>query len=129
MSDAKAPKAESKASKDPVQFHVKPNNQSPPSELATAGLSELAQLARQAFEDKRRKQSLALSNAILKIDPENKEALVIQSWVRSDLQKDLTLARTVADEAAAKNSRALYERAEMLFRTVLNIDPENEEAR
>ena len=73
--------------KNPFQT-AKPIGNETDDDSVHAGLAELGQLARQAFEEKRRKQSLALTNAILKIDPENKEAFVVQSWVRADLQQE-----------------------------------------
>jgi hypothetical protein len=41
----------------------------PADESTHAGLSELVALAKQAFEENRRKGCLALTSAILKIDP------------------------------------------------------------
>jgi hypothetical protein len=98
------------------------------SDSVDAGLSELVQMARQSFEDKRRTQALALTRAILKIDPENREALVIQSWVRNDLQKQLTNARARVAEAHKEKSLDLYDQAERLLRGILNADPQSEEA-
>ncbi len=116
-------------SKDAPDGPLKPVKNLPQNETADAGLAELAQLARQSFEGKRRKQSLALTRAILKIDPENKEALVIQSWVRDDLQKQLRSARARVAEAHQEKSLDLYDQAEGLLRGILNVDPQNEEAR
>jgi hypothetical protein len=120
------PKGET--SKDPVQFPAKPPN--PQSDdSVNSGLSELTQLARQAFEDKRRKQCLGLTGAILKIDPENKEALVLQSWLRASLQKEMDTARTLLLEARESKSLPLYDRAERSLRGVLGVDGENAEAK
>ena len=94
-----------------------------------AGLSELVQMARQAFEERRRKQSLVLATAILKIDPENREALVIQSWVSEDLKKDLDNAALQIEEARRENTLGLWDRAERLVRGTLAVDPDNEEAK
>ena len=94
-----------------------------------AGLSELVQMARQAFEERRRKQSLVLATAILKIDPENREALVIQSWVSEDLKKDLDNAAIQIEEARRENTLGLWDRAERLVRGTLAVDPDNEEAK
>jgi len=116
-------------SKDPVHFKVKVSSGPSRDETVIAGLSELGQLARNAFEDKRRKQCLALTTAILKIDPENKEALVIQAWVREDLIKDVTSARQQVEEARLENSLPLWDRAERLLRGVINVDPDHEEAK
>ena len=69
-------------------------------------------MARQAFEEKRRKQSLVLATAILKIDPENREALVIESWVSEDLKKDLDNAAIQVEEARRENALGLWDRAE-----------------
>jgi hypothetical protein len=117
------------ASKDPVHFKVKVSSGPSRDETVVAGLSELGQLARNAFEDKRRKQCLALTTAILKIDPENKEALVIQAWVREDLIKDVTNAKQQVEEARLENSLPLWDRAERLLRGVINVDPDHEEAK
>jgi hypothetical protein len=95
----------------------------------TKGLADLATLARQAFEEKRRKESLALARAILKIDPDNQEAQVMERWIRLDLGQNLEIARTVARDAYLKSSFPLYERAETMVRAVLDVDPDHEEAR
>jgi hypothetical protein len=112
-----------------VHFKVKVSSGPSRDETVVAGLSELGQLARNAFEDKRRKQCLALTTAILKIDPENKEALVIQAWVREDLVKDVSSARQQVEEARRENSLGLWDRAERLLRGVINVDPDHEEAK
>jgi hypothetical protein len=115
-------------SKNGLADSLKPDDNLSGNDSVDAGVSELVQLARQSFEDKRRKQSLAITKAILKIDPENKEAFVIQSWVRDDLQKQIKSARTRVTEARRENSLDLYDQAERLLRAVLNVDPESEEA-
>jgi len=121
--------SESTKAPNPVQFRAKAANASQDDNAVNAGLAELAQLARQAFEEKRRKQSLALASAILKIDPEHAEGLVIQNWVRGDLQKDVEHARSLIEEAKLKNGLALYDRAEAALRAVLNVDPDDEQAK
>jgi hypothetical protein len=93
------------------------------------GLSELGHLARRAFEEKRRKNCVALTNAMLKIDPNNREALVIQSWINSDLGNDVDRARKLLGEARARNSLASYDRVEVVLHGILNVDPENEQAK
>src|SRR4026208_467788 len=119
----------SAASNDPFHFPAKPVGSGAQPDTFNVGLTELAQLARQAFEEKRRKQSLALANAILKIDPDDKQAEVSRSWLQADLQNDLRTASALADEARTKNNPAFYERAEVSLRTILNIDSEHEQAR
>jgi hypothetical protein len=93
------------------------------------GLSELSVLARRAFEERRRKQCLALTSAILKIDPNHKEALVIQAWVRADLEQDVEKARMLVEEAQARNTLASYDRAEVAVRAIISMEPDNEEAK
>src|SRR5262245_40684001 len=119
----------SAASRDSFHFPAKPAANATQPDSFNVGLTELAQLARQAFEEKRRKQSLALANAILKIDPEDKQAVVIRSWIEADLQNDLKTANALAEEARGKNNPAFYERAEVSLRTILNIDADNEPAK
>src|SRR5215510_2790088 len=119
----------SAASRDSFDLPAKPAANATQPDSFNVGLTELAQLARQAFEEKRRKQSLALANAILKIDPEDKQAVVIRSWIEADLQNDLRTASALAEEARAKNNPAFYDRAEVSLRTILNIDAENEPAK
>lgn len=89
---------------------------------------ELATLARQAFQEKRRKECLVLTRAILAIDAENKEAQVIENWVRSDLQKDLEAARAVVEQASQEHDGELFQRAEWMLRMVLRVDPNHGEA-
>jgi hypothetical protein len=90
--------------------------------------AELATLARQAFQEKRRKECLVLTRSILAIDAENKEAQVIENWVRSDLQKDLEAARAVVQQASQEHDGELFQRAEWMIRMILRIDPNNAEA-
>src|SRR5262245_12787382 len=95
---------------------------------ASTGLSELAQLARQAFVEKRRKQSMALTNAILKIDPQNQEALVLQSWVRTDLDKEMDTATRAFHQAKTEKRFDAYDRTERLLLSILGVDAEYRKA-
>jgi hypothetical protein len=90
--------------------------------------SELTTLARQALQEKRRKDCLVLTRAILAIDPDSKEAQVIENWVRSDLQKDIDEARAVIEQARQDNDSERFQRAEWLLRMILRVDPVNEQA-
>jgi hypothetical protein len=102
----------------------------PPSDLSiTTGLSELSALASQAFEEKRRKNCLALTRAILKIDPENKEAQVLQNWVQTDLKHNFDTASAVLQDASVRNNPRMYERAEMMLRAIVDVDPDHESAK
>lgn len=112
-------------SEEPLQS---PAEDSPKTSVARA-LADLAALARQAFEQKRRKECLALTRAILKIDPDHREAQVMENWIRSDLKENLETARTVVRDPNLENSPSLYKRAETMVRAILDVDPENEAAR
>jgi len=51
--------------------------------------AKLAELARQAYEQKRTKECMDLTRAILLIDPDNADAQRIRSSIESDMQRDL----------------------------------------
>jgi len=91
---------------------------------AESGLAELAHLVRQAFEEKNRRQALALTSAILKIDRHHKTALVIQEWILEDQRKELSKARVQIEEARREKNLASWDRSERLLRGVLSIDPD-----
>jgi PEGA domain-containing protein len=97
-------------------------------ESVRSGLSELAELARRALEEKRRKDCLALTNAILKIDPENKDAHVMQSWIHSDLQREIQQAYTLMRSARFSDAPEPVERAGEILEDVLDVDPANQDA-
>jgi hypothetical protein len=65
-------------------------------------LPKLAELARQAFEQKRTKECLDLTRAILLIDPENAAALWMRSSIQSEMHRDLENARAVLRQAQSK---------------------------
>ena len=52
------------------------------------GVTDLVELARAAYKEKRQKDCWALVNAILKIDPDRNDARVVQSLIQSDLNRD-----------------------------------------
>jgi len=106
----------SKAERDPAEASVR------------TGLSELAEFARRALEEKRRKDCFALTNAILKIDPENRDAQVMQNWIRSDLQRENQQAYGLMRSARFNDSREAVEQAGLILHDVLDTDPDNEDA-
>jgi hypothetical protein len=108
-----------------AQTEVPPTPNSSPSKDAG---TELTTLARQAFQERRRKDCLVLTRAILAIDPENKEAQVIENWVRLDLQKDVEDARAVIQQASLQKDGELLQRAEWMLRMILRVDQSNEQA-
>jgi hypothetical protein len=88
----------------------------------------MAYLARQAFQEKRRRQCLEITDAILKIEPEHTEARTIQTSVRSELDRDFANAKSILKDAMAQNDRALYEQAAVALRRIVAADPDNLEA-
>src|SRR5262245_47420712 len=101
----------------------------PVDESMHAGLSELVALAKQAFEEKRRKACLALTNAILKIDSQNKDAKAIQTLVQSDLQQDIKQAYAFMRDARTRADLTAYQRARQLLDNVLDVDQSIEDAK
>jgi len=89
------------------------------------GLTELASLARKAFDDRRPGDCLSLTRAILQIDPEHTEALEIQSRLRSNQDEELRRVRALLD---VDNPWARYEAAQTLLSGILEVDPDNDEA-
>ena len=74
------------------------------SESSIGNLSKLAGLARQAYEQKRNKDCLDLTRAILLIDPDDAEALSMRSSVQSEIRQDLENARAFLLQAQSKDS-------------------------
>src|SRR5215831_10778024 len=71
-----------------------------PEESPSLNVSWLLVLARQAYEQKRAKNCLALTKAILLIDPTNQEALAIQASAQSGFATTATLSSsTMAPES------------------------------
>ena len=114
---------------DDVVSHENTSPDVPADESMHAGLSELVALAKQAFEEKRRKGCLALTDAILKIDPQNKDAMVIQTLVQTDLQQDIKQAYAFIRDARTRVDLAAYQRARQLLDNVLDVDPSIEDAK
>src|SRR6516225_1532787 len=67
-------------------------------------LPRLAEQARQAYEQKRTKDCLDLTRAILLIDPENTAAHWMRSSIQSEMHRDLENARAFLREAQSKET-------------------------
>ena len=67
-------------------------------------LSKLAGLARQAYEQKRTKDCLDLTRAILLIDPDNADALSMRSSLQSQMVQDLENARAFLQQAQSRDT-------------------------
>ena len=74
------------------------------SESASENLSRLAELARQAYQQKRTKDCLDLTRAILLIDPDHAQAQSMRSALQSEMHRDLENAREFLRQAAAKEA-------------------------
>jgi hypothetical protein len=110
--------------------HAVPTGDIDGSESFNADLSQLTELARQAYHQKRTKNCLDLVRAILLIDPENAEAQLMRSSIRMEMHLDLENARTLLRDAHLKDRSQMYSEAgSTVLRRILSMDPESEEAR
>ncbi len=114
---------------DPIPVLIERGVRSAIDKSVAASLVGLVYLAKQASEEGRRRQCLEAINAILKIEPEHEEARVIQTSVRSEMDRDFAEAQAMAGDARWKNDRELYAKAEGLLRRVVEADPDNLEAK
>ncbi len=73
-------------------------------ESRKADLPKLAELARQAFEQKHKKDCLDLTRTILLIDPDNAAAQSMRSVIQSEMQRDLEDARALLRQAQSKEN-------------------------
>jgi hypothetical protein len=124
--------SDNKPSLDPIAVLLEPGERAPmdkSDQSTAAGLVGLAYLARVACEERRHKQCLEATKAILKIDPEHKEAISIQSAIRTELDQELANAQANARDARQKDDQALYARATAALRRIIDVDPDNLEAR
>jgi hypothetical protein len=71
-------------------------------ESATENVSRLAELARQAFEQKRTKECLDLTRAILLIDPDHAQAQSMRSALQSEMHRDLENSRALLRQIASR---------------------------
>ena len=72
------------------------------SEFPGGDLSKLAELARQAYEQKGTKECLDLTRAMLLIDPDNADAQRLRSLIQSEMHQDLENARAFLRNAQPK---------------------------
>src|SRR5262245_21961262 len=89
-------------------------------------ISELVELARKAFADRRRQDCSAIAKAILELDPKNDDALFIQSWIQCEVEQDLQLAHALLPEL--KKDETLCKEAQLIVQRVLELDPGNKAA-
>jgi hypothetical protein len=114
----------------PEREHAVPIGDIDHSDSSNADLSQLTELARQAYDQKRTKNCLDLVRAILLIDPENAEAQLMRSSIRMEMHLDLENARTLLRDAHLKERPQMYSEAgSTALRKILSMDPESEEAK
>ena len=100
------------------------------SESPNLSLSQLIELARQAYDQRRTKNCLDLVKAILRIDSENAEAQLMRSSIRMEMHLDLENARALLRDAHLKDSPQRYSEAgNTVLRKILSMDPDSEEAK
>src|SRR5262245_54592617 len=68
-------------------------------ELPGGSLPKLTEMAREAYQEKRTKDCLDLTRAMLLLEPENEEAHQMRSSIRSEMHQDLESARAVLRQA------------------------------
>jgi cytoskeletal protein RodZ len=92
--------------------------------------SQLAAEARAAYEQRRTRDCIALTTALMQADPENEEAQALQSAIRADIQQDLRDARGLLEQSGTNEEKKKYRKAaEIILLKTLHLDSENEEAR
>jgi len=99
-----------------------------PDNSSQVDLKGLIQLARTAYDQKRRKECLALIDAILKINPATNEARVLRSLIETDIQQALQRITSLTKNPRLKTDEDLRTNAFQTLQTVLDIDPDNKAA-
>lgn len=97
-------------------------------ESVRIGLAGLTQLAKTAYRDNRRKYCLALTTAILKIDPSDKDARHLQSLIHLDINVTLQRLHVLVEDPYWESDEALRKNSCRILQNVLDIDPNNESA-
>jgi hypothetical protein len=104
-------------------------------------IAALLAQAKQAIDRKQLKECMTLINRILNIDPYNQEVSELRAAVRLQLRQDLRKVRLylsssgqtyqefLAEQARSMRQQRLYSRATETLQTILEIDPQQEEAK
>jgi len=97
---------------------------------APADIPGMISQARAAYQQTRIKECLALTKALLVIDPGNAAAVQLQTSIRADMQRDLSDARALIEESRNKPEAQKYRKAaEIILLKALYLDPDNEGAK
>jgi hypothetical protein len=111
---------------------MKTENQSNPAreskndEALRANLKGLIPLAEKAYSDKRRKDCLALTAAILKIDPSNPDARRFQALIESDIEQALQQVEGLIHDPLWDKEEVLRRNANRLLQVFLISIPKTE---
>jgi PEGA domain-containing protein len=98
------------------------------SDSPSLSFSKLTELARQAYEQKRTKDCLDLTRAILLVDPGNAEAHLLRSSIRSEMNQDLENARTLLRNAQSKDSSERLDQADATPSGTFELDSNTEQS-
>ena len=86
--------------------------------------------AKEAYEQKRTRECMALTKALLLTDPTNSEALSLQAAIRTDMQRDMNDARALLEDSRHQEEPQKHRKAaEIILLKILYLDPENEQAK
>jgi hypothetical protein len=114
----------------PEPFETSSDRKENPGGWTDVDLSRLVARAKEAFEQKRLKNCLTMTKILLQADPGNDDALALASAIETAIQEDLRNARALLDNAQFQDKPQVFARgAEIILARVLNVDPENEEAK
>ena len=95
-----------------------------------ADLPQLVAQGRAAYEHKRTKECLELARQVLHSDPENADAKALQAAVSTDIQRDLTDARALLEDAERMDDGHKYRKAaEIILLKILYLDPSHIDAK
>ena len=87
-------------------------------------LPQLVAQGRAAYEHKRTKECLDLTKQVLLADPDNADAKALQAAVSTDIQRDLTDARALLEDAERMEDGHKYRKAaEIILLKILYLDP------
>src|SRR5215831_1616229 len=96
-------------------------------ESSSASLPKLAHLARQAYGQKRTKECLDLTRAILLIDPDNVEAQLMRSAIRAEIHQNLEDAQALLRSAQLKQTSETLQPSVSTSEEDPDLDAEGEE--
>ena len=92
--------------------------------------AELTAQARAAYQEKRTKECIDITQRVLLADPGNAEAHTIYEAVRADIQRDLNDARALLEDSRSMADGQKYRKAaEIILLKILYLDPDHSDAR